>query len=420
MLNHEDLITRLAKAMSKIADVLPRVDLQNELYQTSLMTRHVEDLYAEIITFFDRASKWYSDGKMTHVLKSFTSPYSLHFKDLVDQIDERTRRIDSLAATLAQAELRRMHILLEGSNRGQEEMHRLLVEVKQMMISQFLVMVSRQTLTLLAHHSVTSSRLINTYESTRQIQFTQMIDIASRNALPDPLQSLRYYQSMRKRRQARDTIDLKLVTPPLQEWATSKASSFLLIQGSLPTRLMLQDLVADIIGLIKSANVPIVWALKAEDTLQPSERLIHVIKHLVMQILQLNSSTVSRISANFNAALLQSAQTEEDWFNILKLVSSGLPETFIILHMDALSLGSDITWLTAFCHLLAGFIKENKDTVLKVALVNYRPLLLASCSSIGDLSLRLNRGKGRGGERRGRNARGGRGGLQTLQRALVK
>src|ERR1700712_2344862 len=111
--------------MSKIADVLPRVDFQIELYRTDLMERHVEALYAEITAFFDRASKWYRDGKVMHMLKSFTNPYSLRFKDLVDRIDERTRRIDSLAATLAQAELRRMHILMESSKRGQEETHQL-------------------------------------------------------------------------------------------------------------------------------------------------------------------------------------------------------------------------------------------------------------------------------------------------------
>ncbi|CZR55629.1 uncharacterized protein PAC_05517 [Phialocephala subalpina] len=198
------------------------------------MQSHVEDLYSEIISFFDRASKWYKDGKFMHMLKSFTNPYSLRFKDLVDRIDEKTRRIDNLAATLAQAELRRMHILLESSKKGQEETHKLLVEVKQIMIT---------------NHSVTSSRLIDTYESTRQIQFAQ-IDVTSRTALPEPLQSLRYHQAMRKRRQGRSGIDFKYVTPLLQEWAMSKESSILLTQGSLPTRLMVQDLVADIIEVM--------------------------------------------------------------------------------------------------------------------------------------------------------------------------
>lgn len=99
------------------------------------MARRVEDLYAEIITFFDRASKWYKEGKIMHMLNSFTNPDALRFKDLVDRIDEHTRRIDNLAVTLAQAELRQMHILLETSKRGQQETHKLLVEVKQIMIS---------------------------------------------------------------------------------------------------------------------------------------------------------------------------------------------------------------------------------------------------------------------------------------------
>jgi uncharacterized protein YicC (UPF0701 family) len=124
--------------MSKIGDVLPRVDLQIKLYQTEHMERHIEELYSEVTAFFDRALKWYKDGKVMHMLKSFTNPYALHFKDLVDRIEERTRRIDNLAATLAQAELQRMHALLESSQKGQEDIHNLLIEVKQIMISKSL------------------------------------------------------------------------------------------------------------------------------------------------------------------------------------------------------------------------------------------------------------------------------------------
>lgn len=113
-----------------------------------------------------------------------------------------------------------------------------------------------------------------------------------------------------------------------------------MIQGSLPIRRMAQDLVADVIELVKAVDVPIV---KTGTSLEASERPIHVIKYLVMQALQLNCSVVSWISGNLNAALLQSARTEAEWFEILKLVLSGLPETFIILLVDALGHPAVIT-----------------------------------------------------------------------------
>lgn len=268
---------------------------------------------------------------------------------------------------------------------------------------------------------------METHQSTCQIQLGQMVEATSKTTLSDPLQSLRYYQSMRNRRQARSSVDLKHITPTLQVWASSKDSSLLFIRGSLSTRLDVRDLVTDVIGVVNSANVPIALALEPKnESLTSEERPVHVIKHLVMQILQLNSFVASKISAGFNVALLQSARTEADWFGILKIVLSGLPQVFIIIHMEVFGRqGPDITWLIHFCRLMTNFIRENKDMVVKVAVANYRPLLLTSCfpDYSEDLSVRVDKSKSRGSNRRTQErnprGRGKRGGLQTHHLSLL-
>ena len=58
-LNHEAVISSLAKALSQIADALPRIDLSKTLYPTKRMQQAVIELYAHLIRFLIRSYDWY-------------------------------------------------------------------------------------------------------------------------------------------------------------------------------------------------------------------------------------------------------------------------------------------------------------------------------------------------------------------------
>ena len=113
MVNQEELIAQLSKALAQIADALPRIEIKNLLFPTEMMKGAVATLYAYIIKFCQRAISWYTEGRLKHILTSLTRPSALRFKDLVEEIAECSRRVDNLAVTSAQAEQRDMHLLLQ-------------------------------------------------------------------------------------------------------------------------------------------------------------------------------------------------------------------------------------------------------------------------------------------------------------------
>jgi hypothetical protein len=108
-LNHEDVITTLAKAIAEIAWTLPRVELQSVLYPTDRMKEAVTILYACILQFLIRARGWYEEGKRKRFIHSITRPVELRYRDLLDEITSNTLVIDKLATSGSQAEIRDLH-----------------------------------------------------------------------------------------------------------------------------------------------------------------------------------------------------------------------------------------------------------------------------------------------------------------------
>lgn len=109
VINHEELTKQLAKALSKIADVLPRTDFTLILYPTELMQEAVARLYAYVMKFLRTAIVWYKKGKFYHAIGSVINPWALSFKENVEEIDQQARKIDRLASTASKAEQRDMH-----------------------------------------------------------------------------------------------------------------------------------------------------------------------------------------------------------------------------------------------------------------------------------------------------------------------
>ena len=112
-MNHEKTITMLGKAILQIADSLPRVRLATMLYPTGKMRIAVEELYAHILRFLMRAHDWYRESSLRHIINSIIQPPELRYVDLLDRIQECSRRIDQLCLSGSQAELRDMHNKLD-------------------------------------------------------------------------------------------------------------------------------------------------------------------------------------------------------------------------------------------------------------------------------------------------------------------
>jgi nitrate reductase beta subunit len=82
------------------------------LYPTCLMSNAVAHLYARIIKFMIQATKWYKQGKLVHTFSKISKPWTLNFKDNVDDIAAQSRYIDELSGIASKAELRDSHLEL--------------------------------------------------------------------------------------------------------------------------------------------------------------------------------------------------------------------------------------------------------------------------------------------------------------------
>lgn len=106
MLNHEQLVKQLAKAYYRILEVLPEAEQEYLLNPTKDMGTLVVELHIKIIEFSERAVRWYTDSKFKHAIACLVQPYSLRFKDIVDDISEIVISIERLSSNMSRRELR--------------------------------------------------------------------------------------------------------------------------------------------------------------------------------------------------------------------------------------------------------------------------------------------------------------------------
>jgi hypothetical protein len=112
VIQQEELTKEIAKALAKIGDVLPRTDFTLILYPTGMMQEVVAMLYSHIMMFLRKAILWYKKNKISHAIGSIFKPWVLSWKDVVQEIEEQSRRIDRLSSIASKAELRDVHLKL--------------------------------------------------------------------------------------------------------------------------------------------------------------------------------------------------------------------------------------------------------------------------------------------------------------------
>ena len=111
--NHEELLTGLAKTLTKVSSVLPQIEIQLDLYSEPLMQLAAEKIYGSLIELFQEMVKFYEESPLKHAWKSFSAPLSVRFAPIIEAIDEQSRFMRDFASGLAKKEQRLMLKLLE-------------------------------------------------------------------------------------------------------------------------------------------------------------------------------------------------------------------------------------------------------------------------------------------------------------------
>ncbi|KAL9112820.1 MAG: hypothetical protein Q9227_002897 [Pyrenula ochraceoflavens] len=401
VLNHEELVTELSKALANVCNTLPRTQLHLVLYPSERMKRAVEELYALLICFYQRALRWYEKNRLKHVVQALIRPFRLAFGDLVERINSQARAIESLAITMAHQEIRSIYVLVQecmseqkhlGLNHRnverrvndvqqvQDQTLKLLVNMQQMLICRFQANEVSQKLTDAAHQSVNSGLLLNTQRMTRETQVALMIAAASASELLSPKESLRRRLALCSQRRVNSSLDLNdvLRSPAFRSWLLRAESSLLIVSDNMSMRSESRVAGTYLTELIKSSTAPILWALQGPNRRECPESTSDLLKYLTMQALQIDPNKVGEnVSQNFNAALVASASSEDDWIRVLKNIMTSLPGLFIVIEADALrSSGRDEAHVLEFLRLLHTFVLKNTSPPVKIAFFSHRKVRL--------------------------------------------
>ncbi|KAK4220534.1 hypothetical protein QBC38DRAFT_540507 [Podospora fimiseda] len=311
--NHENTIVLISRALSQIAQTLPQVELANILHPTRHMIESVEDLYASIHEFLLRACKWCKAGLFRHVLHSITRPPELRYKDLLEQIAEKSRLVEKLAIAGTQVEIRHINERLDK--------------------------ITAQLQTIQSAQALQSSALVDTNQRLSDLQFSQIMALIWKGQLGDPLVAFRFNKSLQAQLNvvsANHITNQFWKSQKLHEWDTDAESKIAVIKGNPNTRFAIKRFTVDIIGQLQTKNIPVLWTLPWPEGGSGSKRA-SPIEHLILQALQLDihSSTENRMS--LECARFQRATTEHQWAQLLGSSLSRIPsQVYLVIDLSIL------------------------------------------------------------------------------------
>ncbi|KAK7994555.1 hypothetical protein PG991_016143, partial [Apiospora marii] len=348
--NHESVITLLAKALSRIGDVLPRVEFYTTLYPTERITNAVEELYAQLLVFLDRAMDWCQEGTLLHILHSITRPPELQYADILERIDAISRRIDQLAITGSQAEIRAIHQKVDAGLQLNRSSAGGASELLDRMQAHEEALTSSNVVQLLidgyqlAFQTLNSSSAFSTNRIITDIQFSSIMSSLSATALGDARDNFQYHYTMLRfqRRSEMEVVQRLGASPQLNRWTSSNESSLILVRGSFSTRHALYKLFVGIGGQLQEYDIPWIMALKPP----PSETgsrfssqisVVDVLKHLTLQILQTSSTAQTEKSVSLTCSQFQNETTIQGWLGLLEVSIAWLNRPiYIVIDLDVL------------------------------------------------------------------------------------
>ena len=372
-MNQEELIATLAKAMCRIADSLPRQQLTTILYPTQDIKRAVAQLYAHLMEFFTMAWQWYHEGPMKHMLHSITQPASIQYKDVLNDIEECSRRIDQWAVSSAQAEIRDMNTRQQNMQMDVKDINGLLQKNNKAVsgILEVIHAISPQISQLLEGQ-------IDTNQWVSGLQLSQMLIHTANSQLADPETSYRFSVLIRNKHQRGLNYTPKFwLSSRLKDWSSSKSSSLIIVTGSYATRSQAKDFGINVIEAVRSASIPVLWALhdnskRVCETISTADLL----KSLVQEAIGGNKAFQNERLCTLSCTRMQSAIDEKEWLEILGSVLVGLPLLYIVVNLESLdrnplAMTEHFSWPLAFLSLFQSLYSRGVATVVEIVLISY-------------------------------------------------
>ncbi|PVH95787.1 hypothetical protein DM02DRAFT_731625 [Periconia macrospinosa] len=350
--NHEELLTEFSKAVAKIGDALPRVELLYILYPTARMKTGLSELYAKIIQFVQLAIKYYKSGRLSKSLAAVTKPFSLKYKPVLDDIRECSRRIDELANIAHKAEFRDLHL-----------------EVKQLKE----IALGTYSLQQQSQRQFQADLEIQRGNYQRaQIELITSLPIFS--TLPSQEATLKYCQSIASRRRQRISCTLSyrdlLI---LKTWFETNDSSVLIGQAH-GIKTSSRDFAVDLLNLLIPRSIPAIWILPENESMEIMPDLENIMASLVAQTLELNPAAFSAGQHPISTHSFRRPISIKRWFDILQKCMEGLKYLLLVLDFTMLQSCLERSRLLEAEEFLEAMLKLRgpKGPVLKIVALTWK------------------------------------------------
>lgn len=168
----------------------------------------------------------------------------------------------------------------------------------------------------------------------QSVVLNQVLSSGPLHHLPVSGKCLEFCMSFRRRRRNTTYYDMPHVNR-LTHWASDIKTRILVAQGG--DKKLSRDFLVDLITLIRSAQKPIIFALRFPEYRDQTFNFTTLIQMLVAQALRINERNFGAISHHLSPARLHDAVGVEDWLKILNEALRGLPYVFIVLDADLLN-----------------------------------------------------------------------------------
>lgn len=100
------------------------------------MKRAIAELYAYVIKFLIRAHNWFQETKLQHAWHAISRPPEMRYADLIEEIEMRSKTIESLTIAGGQAEQRIMHRKLDAEGERVMTLETEIRHIKTLLICQ--------------------------------------------------------------------------------------------------------------------------------------------------------------------------------------------------------------------------------------------------------------------------------------------
>lgn len=374
-MNHEELLVEVSSAVSRVADVLPRTELLSVLYPTERMQEAVARLYAKIIEFAVMTIKWCKQSKLKHTISAIVKPFSLSFKPIIDEMTERSRRVDELANAAFKAEIRDLHANIH-------ELKDKVNQLTQVMIGELTHQdwTSPQLTRPAAYRSLQDQVMLDIRDQKQFFQDAKLEDIRNIMLLentPDSDQSLAYYRSLRNRRRKRFPSQLPSAElTRLKAWITDPSSSLLLAEGrGIKTSSL--DFAADFLDAVLERGYPVLWSLPPTSGGVPSVK--GILRSLILQSLSRNPSIISDRLNPVTTQHIKSATTVDLLFKLLENCLSCFPALLLLIDIGSVdrAIGHAVDeWelfhVGDFVERISELVDRGNQGGLKVIIVSWR------------------------------------------------